>query len=131
MAFTGTLAAPVLGGIFPLLMLVASRRKGEMVPGIVWRWLGHPLIVGGVYLIFLASLLVHGIFIWAAPLPRLGALLMVMVVLGLPVMLIRQRAFAARTVVELRIYTQHPTSAAFTITSAGHALTTAVRLDLR
>jgi hypothetical protein len=122
MAFTGTIAAPVLGGIFPLLMLLASRRKGEYVPGRVWRFVGHPLIIGGVYLIFLTSLLAYGLLIWSDPLPRLGALLAVTVVLSMTIMLVRQGAFTSRTIVELRVNQHRPEATVFTITSAGHPL---------
>jgi amino acid permease len=43
-AFLGTIAAPVLAGIFPMLMVVASRRKGDCALGPVWRLVGHPVV---------------------------------------------------------------------------------------
>ena len=58
-----------------MLLLVASRRKGEIVPGVSYRVLGHPVVVGGVYLLFLSNLFVHGLVIWEEPLQRLGAVL--------------------------------------------------------
>src|SRR5262245_11126787 len=45
LGFLGALAVPLLAGIFPMLMLAASRRKGEFVPGVTFGFLGHPLVV--------------------------------------------------------------------------------------
>ena len=102
LAFQGVITLPVLAGIFPILMLTASRRKGDYVPGLVCRFLGHPVVVVGIYLIFLASFLLHGLFIWSDPLPRLAALLVAGIMLVVTVVLIRQGVFTPRTVVELR-----------------------------
>ena len=59
--FLGTLTMPLVGGIFPMLMLVASRRKGEYVPAVVVRLLGHPVVVVVVLLVYFAALLAYGI----------------------------------------------------------------------
>jgi hypothetical protein len=83
-------------------LLVASRRKGELVPGVFYRFLGHPWLVSGITLLFLLNLLFHGLFIWQNPVQRViglaVGLLMVFVTIGI----IRRGAFAPRTVVELR-----------------------------
>ncbi|HEX7586969.1 MAG TPA: hypothetical protein VF478_01520, partial [Anaerolineae bacterium] len=42
LSFLGTLAVPLLVGIFPVLLLAASRQKGEYVPAAFFEWLGHP-----------------------------------------------------------------------------------------
>src|SRR5262245_47922491 len=73
LGFLGALAIPLLGGIFPILMLAASRRKGELVPGLAFGVLGHPLLVVGVYLLFLVSIFLHGALIWRDPPQRLAA----------------------------------------------------------
>ena len=57
LGFLGVMVHSLMSGIFPVLLLVASRRKGEVVPGVSYRALGHPIVVGGIYLLFLASLL--------------------------------------------------------------------------
>ena len=59
------LALPLLTGIIPMLLLVATRRMGDFVPGFGWKWLGQPLLVGLLVLFFVASIMLHGIYIWA------------------------------------------------------------------
>ncbi|MEZ4734613.1 MAG: hypothetical protein R3E79_46575 [Caldilineaceae bacterium] len=67
------LALPLLTGIIPLLLLVATRRMGDFAPGSTLRWLGHPLLVGLLVLFFVATILIHGLYIWDAwPLRLLG-----------------------------------------------------------
>lgn len=68
------LALPLLTGIIPLLLLVATRRMGDFVPGFTWRWLGHPLLVGLLVLFFVATILFHGLYIWQSLPLRLLAL---------------------------------------------------------
>ena len=41
----GAIAAPVLAGIFPMLLVAAGRRKGECQVDSVWRLVGHPVVV--------------------------------------------------------------------------------------
>ena len=56
-------AAPLPTGLVPLLMLSASRRKGDYVPGSVLRFRGHPVSVAAIYLLVLVGILPHGPFI--------------------------------------------------------------------
>src|SRR5262249_17863322 len=72
--FVGLILIGVLGGIFPVLLLGASRRKGEVVSRFAWRWLGSPWVLGALYLTFLSSLLVHGLFLWQSLPARAAAL---------------------------------------------------------
>jgi amino acid permease len=102
LSFLGVIVISLLGGIFPVLLLIASRRKGEVVPGVVYRLLGHPLLVTGVYLLFLASLFLHGLVIWENPLQRAAALAVGLLMLGATIAMARRGAFASRVVVELR-----------------------------
>jgi hypothetical protein len=128
LAFVGVITIPLLGGIFPMLMLAASRRKGDYVPGRVWRFVGHPVVVTAAYLIFLTGILVYGLFIWTEPVPRLAALVAAGVVLVLTFMVIRQGAFTSRTVVELRAGPNPQEPAIFTVTSIGQPVPAEVNL---
>ena len=74
LSFIGVVTVSVLGGIYPMLLLVASRRKGEYIPGLVFRLLGSPPVAIIIYLLFLANLVVHGLIIWHNPVERLSAL---------------------------------------------------------
>jgi amino acid permease len=102
LSFLGVIVISMLGGTFPVLLLVASRRKGEIVPGVICRFLGHPLVTTVIYLLFLAGLFLHGLFIWENPVQRAAALAAGLLMLGATIGMVRRGAFAARVVVELR-----------------------------
>jgi hypothetical protein len=86
----------LLAGVFPVFLLLADRRKGELIPGVVYKFLGHPLLVVSVYLIALGSVLLHGLVIWEAPLLRVGATCAAMLMLVMGVLLFRSKAFSSR-----------------------------------
>ena len=98
----GALALPLIIGVVPLLLLVATRHQGDFVPGFVPRLLGHPLLVGLLYLFFIGNIVVHGVYIWDAwPLRifALGGALVIVLVTGF---MARRNWRAVRTVIELR-----------------------------
>jgi hypothetical protein len=72
------------------------------VPGVTYRALGHPVIVGAVYLLGIGNLFVHGLLIWDQPLLQAGGIVVGVVMLAVTAVMIRRGAFASRTVVELR-----------------------------
>jgi amino acid permease len=117
--FAGVIAVSLLSGIFPVLLLVSSRRKGDSVPGLVLPFLGHPLVVATIYTLFLAGIFSHGLFIWQSPPERAGALIVALVVIGTTVAMVRRGAFAARMVVELRQDQREGGRAAFAIIAGG------------
>ncbi|MGI2903284.1 hypothetical protein [Tolypothrix sp. VBCCA 56010] len=104
LAFAGVLGNSLVGGIFPILLLVSSRRKGELVPGVVLKILNHPVFSVGIYSLFLGILLLHGLFIWENPVARIGALCVALLSLLATLIMKRYGAFANRVVVELRQY---------------------------
>jgi hypothetical protein len=128
-SIAGVLTASLFAGIFPVLLLVASRRKGDLVPTAVYPLLGHPLVVGGIYAVFLGIILLHGLVIWQSVLERALALAMAIVVVALTVHAVRRGAFAPRAVVELRQELRDQDTATLSVTSVGHARAASVRLD--
>lgn len=127
--FVGVVAVPVVAGVFPILHLLASRRKGEHVPGFVLRFLAHPLVVGAIYLVSIGMLFVHGLLIWQNPFQKAIALLVGVVVLGTTSLMARQGAFARRLVIEIRQDAAEEGAGTFTVTDSGRAATQArVRL---
>jgi amino acid permease len=128
LSFIGVVTVSVLGGLYPMLLLVASRRKGAYSPGLVFRLLGSPPVAATIYLLFLANLVVHGLIIWHDPLERLSALLVAVLVVGVTVAAIRSGAFAPRVVVELREDPGAPAGAIFAVTASGRPLAIAVTL---
>jgi len=118
LAFAGVLGNSLVGGIFPVLLLVSSRRKGELVPRVAFKILNHPFFSVGVYSLFLAILLVHGLFIWENSVARISALSIAVLSLGATLIMKYYGAFTARVVVELREKHQGGRSV-FTITAGG------------
>jgi hypothetical protein len=102
LSFAGVLGNSLVGGIFPVLLLVSSRRKGELIPSAVWQLLNHPLLLVGIYGFFLATLFLHGLFIWENLLARISAISIATLSLIATLTMISKGAFAPRTVVELR-----------------------------
>jgi hypothetical protein len=128
LGFLGVATSTLAAGIFPVLLLLAGRRKGERLPGVFYRFLGHPLLVAGIYLLFLASLLVHGLVIWTSPAERAGALLVALLTLGATVIMVRQRVFAPRLVVELCEDLRPGAASSFSLVAGGQAAPAEVRL---
>ncbi len=103
LGFMGALLLPILGGIFPILMLAASRRKGDYVPRLCFGFLANPIVLAAVYLFYLCSVFVYGLFIWEDPFQRLLALGVGALLLTVTYMIARQGAFRPRIVVELKV----------------------------
>lgn len=87
LSFVGVVVVSLLAGVFPALLLLAARRTGELTPTVVYGFLGHPLLLGGVYLLALGSVLLHGLVIWESPPLRAGALLAGAVMIAMGVLL--------------------------------------------
>jgi hypothetical protein len=102
LAFAGVLGNSLVGGVFPILLLISSRRKGELVPGVVLKILNHPVVSIGIYSLFLTILFVHGLFIWKNPVARISALCIGLLLLGATLVMKQYGAFASRVVVEMR-----------------------------
>ncbi len=133
LSFIGVIVVSLLAGIFPVLLLVSSRRKGEFMPGTVFRWLGHPVLIAGIYSLYLASLFLHGLVIWQGPVERACALLAGVLVLGMTITMARRGAFAPRVAVELRVGAGRAPAlfpqAIFAVTAGGQPVTADVRLS--
>jgi hypothetical protein len=126
--FVGTIVVTLLTGIFPVLLLRSSRRKGEYVPAAIYRILGNRVLLAVIYLLFLASVLLHGLVIWDDPLERAGALLAGGVTVAMTVVMARHGAFAPRANLELR-EEEGGQRATFGFTAAGRPVATNVRLE--
>lgn len=124
----GTLAVPLLAGIFPMLMLAAARRKGDYVPTTVFHLLGHPIVMTAIYLLFLFNIFLHGFIIWQDPFQKILAVTIGAVMLIATAVFIRQGAFVHRAVVEVRVERTPEEEASFSVTSSGKPVTADVQL---
>jgi hypothetical protein len=129
LSFLGTVAVPLIVGIFPVLLLAASRRKGDYVPAAVFSWLGHPVVIIGLYVLFLGSIFIDGLIVWQDPFQRVSALIAGTVMLGMTLAVIRRGAFKPRAVVEVRVERNPEEEARFSIASNGKPVTADVRLQ--
>jgi hypothetical protein len=136
-SFTGVLAVggllgnSLVGGVFPVLLLVSSRRKGDLVPKVVIKLLGHPFVVALIYSLFVGTLFLHAIVIWVNPAERVAALLVGLLVLGVTIAMVRQGAFTRRLVVELKEDTRQGEKgrAVFNITANGQPAVAEVQMS--
>jgi amino acid permease len=126
--FVGVITVSILAGVLPVLLLVASRRRGEYVPGLVFRVLGYPPVAAAIYLVFLANLLAHGFVLWKDPLERACALAAAALVVAVTLWVVRRGAFRRRTVVELRA-DPGGSEAVFSVVASGRPLSTQVTLN--
>lgn len=115
----GVLGVVLLALIFPVLLLAASRRKGDLVPAGVLPGLGHPLVLGSIYLLGVGSLFLHGLVIWQNPPAQALALLAGVISLGLLLAAWRSGAFRARVVIELRQHLGAGPPATLSVVGAG------------
>ncbi|MFQ5657209.1 MAG: hypothetical protein ACE5G5_06685 [Candidatus Methylomirabilales bacterium] len=128
MSFSGVVTNSLAAGIFPVLLLISSRRKADLVPGVAYRFLGNPLVVATIYALFLAILFLHGLVIWEDPLARISAVLVGFLIIGVTIAMVRHGVFAPRIVVELREDQREEGRGALTITTGGQPAAAEVRL---
>ncbi|MCB0208699.1 MAG: hypothetical protein KDJ52_05200 [Anaerolineae bacterium] len=128
LAILGIIVDSLMTGIFPVLLLVASRRKGELVPQVVHSFLGNPLLLTGIYLLCLLNLLFHALIIWQNPLQRLLGLAIALLMLGLTIAMIRRGVFSPRMVIELRDDRSRGGKSRVYITANGQSMPVEVQL---
>ncbi len=129
LSILSALTLPLLAGVFPVLLLAATRRKGDFVPEVVYRFVGHPLILVAAYLIFLGIIMIHGVYIWQGPVEQAGAWLMVLIVVGATGLMLRGGGLARRTVVELRHDQRDHEPSLVAVTSGGRPAPTEIVLN--
>ena len=102
LGFLGVVVDSLMIGIIPVLLLLASRHKGELVPGIVHRILGNRVLAIAIILLYLVILFFHGFVIWQSPAASAAGIIIGLLVIGLTFNMLRKQQFAPRMVVELR-----------------------------
>jgi hypothetical protein len=128
LSFSGVITNTLAAGIFPVLLLISSRQKGDLVPGVVYRFLGRPVVLATICVLFLVNLFLHGLIIWQNPLARASAVLVGLLAIGVLIVMARHGAFAPRIIVELREDQREGGQGAFAITAGGQPAPADVRL---
>jgi len=128
LGFVAVISLPVLGGVFPLLLLAATRRKGDFVPGLVLRPLGSPVVLVVTYLIFLGGIFAYGLFVFESIVEKAVILAVGVVVLAMTVVMLRRGALVRRLVVTLREDQTPGGASVLSLTGNGQPATAQVRL---
>ena len=126
MSFVGIVVVAVTAGVFPILLLLASRRKGEHVPGFMLPFLAHPLVAGSIYLVALSILFLHGLFIWQDAFQRVVAILVGVIIVAMTYRMVRKGTFTRRAVIEVRqdvVPSGQEAHGMFSVTDSGRAAT--------
>lgn len=100
--FLGVVGLALFAGVYPIQLLASSRVRGNVLPGSVYKFLGNRVLLIIVYIIFLFSILAHGLFIWADPIQRAGAILVGVFAMITTYTAYRGNAFKPRMVLEIR-----------------------------
>lgn len=134
LAYYGVTVVLILAGFLPLFLLVASRRKGDRVPGVSVGVLGNRFVLIALYVFFLAIVLVHGLFIWVNPEERVTAVAVGLLVVGITVWILRSGELKPRLDVEIRaaadrqridlsaLRSGHPLEAEWTVVRGGQEM---------
>ncbi|MCA9998026.1 MAG: hypothetical protein KDE56_19835, partial [Anaerolineales bacterium] len=126
LSFIGVVVIAMLAGIYPVLLLPASRQKGEIVPDVVYRIIGNRVLLAIIYVTSLGGILVHGLFIWENPVQRVLALLVAAVIVIVTVNSWRQGAFVPRLVVNVLA---QPQQAMLSLAASGQPYVAPVQLS--
>ena len=78
-----------------MLLVSASRRRGELVPGTAPGFIGHPVTAVAIGVLFFAGVVLHGTVIWDRPLVQVAALAVAGGMLGVAVRRVAQRRVPA------------------------------------
>ncbi|HEX4344632.1 MAG TPA: hypothetical protein VHZ31_03625 [Solirubrobacteraceae bacterium] len=120
LSFLGVIIVALLAGVFPVLLLVAARSRGELL---AWdyrlpagRW-----VLGGVYAIAVGGVALHGLVLWTDPLQRACAIAIAVLALALTARAARGGAFAPLATIELR-HDAIDATATLAIVAAGRAV---------
>lgn len=116
--FRGVVLISLLGGVFPVLLALASRRRGEVTAAPLAR-ATHPVMAGAAFVLFTLSLVVHGTIIWDHPGARASALASAGLVAAMTIAMVRRGAFAPRAAIVLHHPEGRPDDARFAVSVAG------------
>ncbi len=119
LGYAGVMVVSLLAGIFPVLLLVSSRQKGEIMPGMSLKGPVISVIAVGIYLIFLTSLMIHGLAIWRNTLQGDITLILGISILLMTILLIWRGAFSPRIVFQLHSTPGKTDRLYFSIAEAG------------
>jgi hypothetical protein len=129
LGLVGALVVPLLGGVFPMLIVVASRRRGELLPARVIGWVGTPIVAIAVGLVYLGIVAAHGLVIFSSPLERAAAFAVVGAIVAVTALSIRNGALRPRAVVEVSVDEAATGRGSFSVLADGRPASVAVTIE--
>jgi amino acid permease len=127
LGYVGALTVPLLAGVMPMVLLVASRRRGERVPPKA-ALVGNPVIALVIVCLFMAGVLVQAVLIWETGVARFAGVAVAVLTAASIVGAWRLGAFRPRTVIELRREPERDIGV-LSVTASGHSITPPVWFD--
>lgn len=98
----GTLAVPVVAGVMPVLLLIATRRRGDQVPAWTLPGLSGRFATAVTVTVFVSALVLHATLFWTAPPARIAAAAVAVLVVVLITRSLRSDSVRPLATVELR-----------------------------
>jgi hypothetical protein len=129
LGFVGIMTLPLVAGVYPILLLASTRRKGDIVPGLVLKGIGNPIVLAGTYLLFIGSIFLHGLYAFQGVLEKTIILLVGCIVVVMTGIMLKQRALTSRLVIEIRQDLSGFQRVIFNLTAKGYPIVSDVRLD--
>lgn len=125
----GAFALPLLGGVFPVLLLASTRRKGEFIPKVRSTWLGNPVLLTAIYLFFVGIIFLYGLVIFTEPLTRWLMVAVGIITLGITFLMLKRGAMTLRLVIKIEQDERPTHSSNFSIVQAGSPAAADVELQ--
>lgn len=129
MGFAGAVIVPLLGGLFPVMMLAAARRRGDHALKFSIKGLGSLPVLLILSIVFFIALLVYGLILGPTPLERGPALIAAGAILALAGLVYRSGGFAPRMIIEVRQDERPDHHAGFSVTANGEPVIAKVRVE--
>ncbi len=119
----GVLVTPLLAGLMPVLILIASRRRGRAIGRAKLPWLlANPIVMVFIALFSFAGIVSHALFIWEDPIKQAVAIFAAVVMLIFVVDVIRKNAFVPQWLIELRHFPEESDRAEVAVACNGKAV---------
>jgi tyrosine-specific transport protein len=101
MALLGTIGTPLVAGVFPMLLVLAARRRAEFAPGLVIPGLGHPVVVAAIVSLLMTGGLVQGWLVAKDPATEIATTIVAVLIGAVVLQALRSGAFRPRAVLEV------------------------------
>ena len=126
LGISSAFALPLLSGVFPLLLLASTRRKGEFVPRGMHARLTHPFVLMLGYIFFVGMIFAYGLFLFQDTLIRLAISAVAVVTVLVTFMMLRRGMLTPRLVIQVRAQNQ---DASYALVENGAPLNAQVQVN--